>query len=144
MSDFSHTKEKVILALDGLNLKEAIKITKVLGNRVYAIKIHDLLDRYGPGVVMDLKKAGAKKVWVDYKLHDIPNTVRLRVGALGAAGADIVSIHISGGSEMIQSAKGCFGGEIYGVTLLTALDEVATKEIYNESPNRVIYRLALF
>ena len=62
---------------------------------------------------MNLKKAGAKKVWVDYKLYDIPTTARLRAKALAKSGCDIISVHASGGIPMMKAVKAGFGkGEI--------------------------------
>lgn len=128
----SKTIETVILSADEFGQKELIDFVRKAGSLVYAVKIHSLFDAYGAPIIKQLKSAGAKKVWVDFKLHDIPNTVKLRAQALAEAGADIISVHASGGVEMMAAAKQGFGqGKVYGITALTSLDDSQIKQIYN-------------
>ena len=94
--------KKIILALDEIeNLEDAVVLVKKIGHLFYAIKIHNLYDKFGPEAVRLLKEAGAEKVWVDFKIYDIPNTAKLR--ALNIF-ADIVSVHASGGVNMMKEA----------------------------------------
>lgn len=139
MKYFYHSQERIILALDGA--KNYQKMVRELGDKVYAVKIHDLYDRHGPGIIAEIKKLGAKRVWVDFKLHDIPHTVNLRTQALARAGADIISVQTSGGVKMIKAAKEGFGkGEVYTITLLTSYDEQETKEIYSANSHGLVRR----
>lgn len=122
----------IVLALDELPLARCVELIQIaadlersIGDCVYASKIHNLYDDEGPGVVEKLKKAGARKVKVDFKLHDIPNTVRARARALANAGADIITVHIPGGIDMMKAAiEGVDGkAEVWGITALTSLSE---------------------
>ena len=62
------------------------------------------------------------RVFLDLKLHDIPNTVKNSVHRLVRAGADMITVHISGGVEMLKVAVGEAGdAKIIGVTMLTSL-----------------------
>ena len=114
---------RFILALDGLALDKCLDLTRRLGDRIYAVKGHDLFDREGLGVVRMLQDAGAPRVWVDFKLHDIPNTVKLRARAIAESGAGILSVHASGEVEMMMAAAEAGPAEIYAVTLLSSLEE---------------------
>lgn len=138
------TEEKIILSADELNKEQLIELVQKVGQRVYAVKIHDLYDKFGPEIVNILKQVGAKRVWVDFKLHDIPNTVKLRAKALAEVGADILTVHASGGKEMLVAAKQGFGSKkVYAVSALTSLSNQEIEEIYGEgSVESLVLKLA--
>jgi len=138
------TEEKIILSTDEFNKQELLDFVKKFGSKFSCIKIHNLYDQFGPGIISELKDAGAKRVWVDAKLHDIPNTVKLRAKAIASSGADILTVHASGGIEMMQAAKEGFGnGKIYAVTALTSLTNQNIKAIYNaQDAKEMVLRLA--
>lgn len=138
------TEEKVILAADEFNKQELLGFVKEFGPRLFAVKIHSLFDLLGPGIVEEIKQVGAKKVWVDAKLHDIPNTVRLRSLAFAKAGADILSVHISGGVKMLEAAKEGFAqGMVLGITALTSLSQEDVKNIYGtKSAEELVLKFA--
>jgi len=139
------TKQKVVLSADDYGREGLISLVKKIGGKVYCVKIHNLYDQYGPQIVKDLREAGAKKVWIDAKLHDIPNTVKLRAAAIASSGADILTVHASGGVEMLKGAKEGFGkGKVFAVTALTSLDDNAIKNIYNaQDAKELVGRLAV-
>ncbi len=124
------TASHVVLAADTLTLEQCVRLGPLIGNRVYAVKIHVLWDRHGPSVVQRLKEAGFRRVWVDLKLHDTPDTVALRAKEVADAGGDIVTVHISGGQKMMQAAKKS-GIEVFGITVLTSLDKAEAVQIYH-------------
>lgn len=113
---------EIILAADKLTVEQCEALGGSLGPRLYAIKVHVLVDKEGPGVIERLKRAGWTQVWVDAKLHDIPATVELRSKQLASAGADIISVHAKGEVEMMEAALTC-GKTIFGITELTSVDE---------------------
>ena len=85
----------------------------------------------GPQIVRTLKERG-HKVFLDLKLHDIPNTVKKTMQVLGAYGVDMVNVHAGGGIEMMKAAKeGLMLGaarfadkpKLIAVTQLTSTDE---------------------
>ena len=130
---------KIILALDEIqDLEEGVKLIQKVGPLVYAVKIHNLYDKYGPEIVGRLKKAGAQKVWVDFKLYDIPNTVKLRAENIPA---DIISVHASGGGDMMKQAVSS-GKEIFAVTMLTSFSPEEVKGIYNREIGEAVRALA--
>lgn len=114
---------RIILAADELNLDQCLELVSKVGDRIHAIKIHNMFDQEGPGVVRRLRDAGARRVWVDAKLHDIPNTVKLRAKAIAKSGADILSVQASGEIEMMMAAIEAGPAEIYAITVLTSLSE---------------------
>ncbi len=133
-------EKRIILALDGLLFDEAISLAESVADRVYALKIHHLFDERGAQSVEMLRRYGAK-VWVDLKLHDIPATVQKRALAIKKCGADIISVHASGGVAMIKSAVET-ELEVYAVTALTSLSESECLRIYGAEPEVAVVKLA--
>lgn len=134
------SKEKIILALDGINLSAASKLAVKVMDEVHALKIHDLYDQYGRAAISDLEDLEAK-IWIDSKLHDIPKTVECRATALFRRGADIITVHASGGIEMMRAALQS-GATIYAVTILTSITEQQARGIYGQSLQSAVLTLA--
>ena len=131
--------KKLILALDEIqDLDEVLALVKKIGHLFYAVKIHNLYDKYGPSVVDQIRGAGADKVWVDFKLYDIPNTGRLRAESINA---DIISVHATGGFKMMEDIVKS-GKEIFAVTALTSFSPEEVKNIYNNDVEIVVSNLA--
>ncbi|OGE82813.1 MAG: orotidine 5'-phosphate decarboxylase [Candidatus Doudnabacteria bacterium RIFCSPLOWO2_01_FULL_44_21] len=135
------TTERVILAADELSLEQCTRLVGEIGDRIYAVKVHNLYDKEGPGVVQLLRKAGASRVWVDAKLHDIPNTVKLRAQAIADSGADIVTVHASGEIEMMMAALES-GITVYAITVLTSLDEEQAHLLHGQPTKAQVLYLA--
>ena len=135
-------QNRIILSLDELSLDACLNLVSRISDRIYAVKIHNLYDAHGPSVVRRLYDAGARKVWVDAKLHDIPNTVRLRSEAIASSGANILSVHASGGIAMMKAAVAGFASDVYAVTLPTSLSEQETRELYGQSAKEKILYFA--
>lgn len=125
------SKDNIILALDGMSRSDARDLAQKVGDKVYALKIHDLYDGLGPLAFSYVEGFGAK-VWVDFKLHDIPQTVERRAKALVSNGADIITVHAAGGVEMMQAALQS-GATIYAITVLTSISEEQAKLMYGQS-----------
>ncbi|MFH1162270.1 MAG: orotidine-5'-phosphate decarboxylase [Candidatus Jorgensenbacteria bacterium] len=128
-----NTTNRIFVALDGLGKTAACELVREISNSVHettersvgAFKIHDLWDQEGPDIVRLLRDAGANYVFIDLKLHDVPNTVGLRAKAVAASGANIVTVHASGGIEMMQAAV-ANNIRVVGITILTSLTEEDT------------------
>lgn len=133
---------RIILAVDDLGLGQCLELVSKVGNQVYAIKIHNFFDQYGPSVIQRLRDAGARRVWVDAKLKDIPNTVKLRAKAIAESGADILTVHASGEIEMMMAAVEAGPAEIYAVTVLTSLDEEQTSLLHGQPSKAAVLHLA--
>src|ERR1700741_1800615 len=105
---------------------------KILGKDVSWYKIGlQLFALGGPTFVQEVKASGAK-IFLDLKFHDIPNTVRSAVESSCALGADMLTIHLSGGSEICQAAvkgRGSYSTIILGVTVLPNQSVATLSEI---------------
>lgn len=126
-------RDKVIVALDYDDAGEALELARLLQGRVGWMKVGlTLYAAGGRAVVEELKDAGFR-VFVDLKLHDIPHQVRGAVRALAAQGADMLTVHASGGEAMLRAAveaadeAGRDGHRpaIVAVTVLTSIDAAA-------------------
>jgi orotidine-5'-phosphate decarboxylase len=121
---------KVICALDTGDLNQALGIVKRLSAHVGAFKIgHALTLPHGLDVVGRLQDAGAQRIFLDLKFHDIPNSVALGVREAAKRGVWMLTVHISGGLAMLAAsieeagAYGEHGPLLVGVSVLTSLDQ---------------------
>ena len=130
----------VIIALDGMSLTDSLRIADETKDLAWGFKIHDLFFREGPAVIEAFKQRG--RVFVDTKFHDIPATVEKEVAALLGLGADLVTVHASGGTEMLRAAVAAGGQKIAAVTALTSLSEMDTRMIYHTTPEESVRVLA--
>ena len=124
---------KIIVALDSNNLNKTIKLVKILKKDVYAFKIgYQFFYNFG---LVGYKKIYSicPKIFLDLKLHDIPNTVEKGLNALVKMKPLFATIHISGGDDMmIASTANKKNTKILGVSILTSLDSDQTKKYYNQ------------
>jgi orotidine-5'-phosphate decarboxylase len=120
---------KVIVALDALNEKQVLELAAKLSGLAWGFKINDQLLSNGAGLITKLKKFGL--VFADAKVHDIPNTVGNSVKVLSEAGADLITVHASGGRAMLDAAvKNSGSARILAVTVLTSLGEQDTQQLF--------------
>lgn len=123
----------VIIACDFKNREETFRFLDNFTERKPYLKIGmELFYSEGPDIVREIKKRG-HKVFLDLKLHDIPNTVKSAMKVLASLGADMVNVHASGASEMMAAARQAFSDcadppLLIAVTQLTSTDERALKE----------------
>ena len=124
--------KKIIVALDSKNLNKTIKLVKSLKKEVYAFKIgYQFFFNFG---LDGYKKIYAicPKIFLDLKLHDIPNTVAKGLEALIKMKPLFTTIHISGGDRMMQVSKSVKKStKILGVSILTSMDSKQTMKYYN-------------
>ena len=143
-----------IVALDGADAAQARLMVSRLGDQCDFYKVGlELFTAEGPSMVEWLRGEG-KQVFVDLKLHDIPNTVRAAARRLARLGASLITVHASGGAEMIRAAvEGGLEGQpapngfcgILGVTILTSLDSATVGEAWGKASVNVtteVLRLA--
>lgn len=123
-------RDRIIVALDLPGYDAAAAMTEKLGDLVTFYKVGlELYTRDGERVLEMLRQAG-KRVFLDLKLHDIPNTVARAVDSIATKGASLTTLHTSGGAEMMRAAraaadKSCPDGSLrlVGVTVLTSINE---------------------
>ena len=135
---------KIIVALDNNNLKKTVKLIRVLKKESFAFKIgYEFFFNFGLDGYKYIKKEKIK-IFLDLKLHDIPNTVNKGIYALTKLNPYFTTIHISGGDEMQKAAMLSKRGiKVLGVSILTSLNDQQTKKYYfNGSMNNIIKNYA--
>ena len=123
--------DKIIVALDVPEKARALALVEQLRGEISFFKIGlQLYTAEGPEIVRAVLAAGAK-VWLDLKLYDIPNTVARAVESASTLGVQMLTIHLSGGSEMIRAATAARQKDflLLGVTVLTSSTEQTLREI---------------
>jgi orotidine-5'-phosphate decarboxylase len=123
--------DKIIVALDVAKKGKALDLVKELRDEISFFKVGlQLYTAEGPEIVRAVLATGSK-VLLDLKLHDIPNTVARAVESASHLGVQMLTIHLSGGSEMIRAAIGARTNDIMilGVTVLTSATEQTLREI---------------
>lgn len=126
-------KADIIVALDVPTLADASRLIDELGDSVNTYKVGmELFYSAGPDAVKLVRKAG-KNVFLDLKLHDIPNTVAQGAKALTTLGAAFVSLHSVGGPAMLEetaklvaetaTAQGVPRPKLLAITVLTSIGE---------------------
>jgi orotidine-5'-phosphate decarboxylase len=123
--------DKIIVALDVATKEKALELVHKLRGDISFFKIGlQLYTAEGPEVVRAVQATGAK-VWLDLKLYDIPNTVARAVESANTLGVQMLTIHLSGGSEMIRAATAAPHGDmlLLGVTVLTSATEQTLREV---------------
>ncbi len=125
-------KEKIIVALDTPDSASALRLADDLQDAVSWVKVGlQLFTAEGPAIVKALKERGLK-VFLDLKFHDIPNTAHEAMRSAVGLGADMATIHLSGGGRMVRAAlDGASGSSllVLGVTVLTSFDQAELRGI---------------
>ena len=132
-------RDTIIVALDLPDAEGALELARTLKGHVGWVKVGmTLYYSAGPDIVRELRSLGFK-VFVDLKLHDIPHQAAGAARTLARAGADMFTVHASGGRAMMEAAVSAsaeaaakFRADkpaIVAVTVLTSLDEAALAEI---------------
>ena len=97
-------RERLIIALDVPTATAARRIVAAVGDSAYIYKVGmQLYTAEGPAVVRELVGSG-RRVFLDLKYHDIPNTVGAAVREAGALGVSMLTVHASGGGRMLRAA----------------------------------------
>ena len=126
-------KNKVIVALDNKNLRQIVSIVKKTKSEAYGFKIgKEFFYSYGIEGYKKIYKI-SPNIFLDLKLHDIPNTVQKALKVIIKLKPLLTTIHISGGDDMqkISSELKRNKTRILGVTILTSLNSQQTKKYYN-------------
>jgi orotidine-5'-phosphate decarboxylase len=129
-----------ILALDVESADDALSLVERVGDAADFVKVGlQLFTAAGPQVVRELKGCG-RRIFLDLKLHDIPNTVARAVESAAELGVELLTLHASGGATMMRAAReaagavGSGGPEILAVTVLTSLDAAGLAEAWGREP----------
>jgi len=122
---------RIYVALDTPDLARAKSIAKAVKRHAGGLKLGlEFFAANGPAGVAELAHEGLP-IFLDLKLHDIPNTVAKAVQALRALEPAILTVHAAGGRAMLEEAKACAPAstKVVAVTVLTSLDGTDLKDI---------------
>jgi orotidine-5'-phosphate decarboxylase len=125
------TRDSLIIALDVNSATQAQQIIQSIGESASTYKVgKQLFTAEGPQIVRDLVDSG-KKVFLDLKFHDIPNTVFAAVRQATQLNVSMLTVHASGGSKMLKAAAEAAGTNtlVLAVTVLTSLADADLSEI---------------
>jgi orotidine-5'-phosphate decarboxylase len=128
--DVKNARDRLIVALDFPTAAQALDLVRELSGEVSFFKIGlQLYTAAGPEVIHAVVATGAQ-VFLDLKLHDIPNTVAKSVAAAAGLSVRMLTIHLSGGRRMIEAAVAECPADLLllGVTVLTSSDEATLRE----------------
>ena len=121
-------RQRLIVALDVPSAAAAQKIVAAVGDSAFCYKVGmQLYTAEGPQLVRDLVASG-RRVFLDLKYHDIPNTVAAAVTEAARLGVSMLTVHASGGGEMLRAATAAAAAvnpalTVLAVTVLTSLDD---------------------
>ena len=128
------TKDRLIVALDVPGATQARQLVQSIGESASTYKIgKQLFTSEGPQLVRDLVASG-RKVFLDLKYHDIPNTVAAAVRSAAELRVSMLTVHASGGSKMLKAAveagaQSTAKPMILAVTVLTSMSDEDLEEI---------------
>jgi orotidine-5'-phosphate decarboxylase len=118
-------RERLIVALDHPSAEAALQQVDALGGAVVRYKVGlELYLATGERILGELQRR-EKRIFLDLKLHDIPETVGRAAGVVAAKGVDLMTVHASGGRAMLERAVAAArpsGARVLAVTVLTSLD----------------------
>src|SRR6266852_8017282 len=127
-------RQRLIIALDVGSSSAAQKIVAAVGDSALTYKVGmQLYTAEGPQVVRDLVASG-RRVFLDLKYHDIPNTVGAAVREAAQLGVSMLTVHASGGGKMLKAAVEAGQAAkpdmlVLAVTVLTSLDDIELGKI---------------
>jgi orotidine-5'-phosphate decarboxylase len=135
----------IFVAIDTPDLEAAKDMAQRVKNHVGGIKLGlEFFSANGRAGVREMAKIGLP-IFLDLKLHDIPNTVGKAVQALRPLNPAILTVHAAGGRAMMEDAKAAAptGTKVVGVTVLTSLDQSDLQAVgYNGDTHEQVMRLA--
>ena len=138
-------RERICAALDFPTWAAAEPFARAVAPDVGLLKVGlELFAAEGPSAVRSAAALG-RPVFLDLKLHDIPNTVEGAARSAAASGASLLTVHASGGPDMVRAAVRGAGPRVrvLGVTVLTSLDEAALASVGLAGPaEAAVVRLA--
>lgn len=126
----------IIVAIDEINFKKASDILDNLDSEKCMVKIGSVsFNSIGHDIISYASNKGFD-IFLDLKLHDIPNTVKKSIEGLVSLPIQMLTIHTSGGKEMMMAAMEAVSGteiKVFGVTALTSLSNDDTNEIFQRT-----------
>lgn len=144
----SSTRERLIIALDVPNAAQAQRLVQSIGDAGAFYKVGlELFTAEGPNIVRELVTCG-KKIFLDLKIHEIPNSAAGAIRSASALGVSMVTVHATGGLKMMQAAAIAALAApqrltVLAVTVLTSLSEEEVRNVgYASNAADQVLRLA--
>ncbi len=138
------TDQRIIVAIDTFDLKLANAILDQLDPALCRVKIGSVVfNSLGKSFLREVSKRGFK-IFLDLKLHDIPNTVYESILGFHDCSIDMLTVHLSGGEEMLKKAMlagKSINAKVIGVSILTSLEETDTLALFKNNLNDQIRNL---
>ena len=138
------TDPRIIVAIDTYDLEEANAILDQLNPDLCNIKIGSVVyNSIGKSFLREVSSRGFK-VFLDLKLHDIPNTVHEAILGFHDCAIDMLTVHLSGGEEMLKKAMlagKSIDAKVIGVSILTSLEESDTMALFDNKLDHQIRNL---
>ena len=135
-------RDRLVVAIDVSTRDEILRLVDQLRGSVGVFKIGlQAFVANGPSIVREIVSSG-ERVFLDLKIHDIPNTAKHAVAEAASLGAFIATVHAAGGESMLRA---CANDSllVLGVTILTSLDDAELARIgFAGSPMENAVRLA--
>lgn len=130
------TPAPIAVALDAPDLETAARWAGLVTPHVSTVKVGlELYLRYGPDVIASVRGASGVQVFLDLKLHDIPNTVGAAARGVARLKPTYLTVHAAGGAAMVRAAvEAAPNTRIAAVTLLTSLSEADLHQVGIEGP----------
>ena len=134
----------IIVAIDEINFLKASKIIDDLDCEICMVKIGSIsFNSIGNEIISYANNKGFD-IFLDLKLHDIPNTVKKSIEGLISQPIKMLTVHISGGKEMLNAAMEAVSGtdiKVFGVTALTSLSNDDAKLIFKRNISDQVNRM---
>jgi orotidine-5'-phosphate decarboxylase len=138
------TDPRIIVAIDTYDLEEANAILDQLNPDLCKIKIGSVVfNSIGKSFLREVSSRGFK-IFLDLKLHDIPNTVHEAILGFHDCAIDMLTVHLSGGEEMLKKAMlagKSINAKVIGVSILTSLEESDTMALFDNKLDHQIRNL---
>ena len=138
------TDPRIIVAIDTYDLEEANVILDQLNPDLCKIKIGSVVfNSLGKSFLKEVSSRGFK-IFLDLKLHDIPNTVYEAILGFHDCSIDMLTVHLSGGEEMLKKAMlagKSINAKVIGVSILTSLEESDTLSLFDNKLDHQIRNL---
>ena len=138
------TDPRIIVAIDTYDLEEANAILDQLNPDLCKIKIGSVVfNSLGKSFLQEVSSRGFK-IFLDLKLHDIPNTVYEAILGFHDCSIDMLTVHLSGGEEMLKKAMlagKSINAKVIGVSILTSLEESDTMSLFDNKLDHQIRNL---
>ena len=131
----------IIVAIDEINLKKALNIINNLDSSKCMIKIGSVAFNSLGHKVIEYAAQKGFDIFLDLKLHDIPNTVKKSIQGLSFLPIKMLTVHTSGGIDMMTAAMQAVSGKgikVFGVTVLTSLDDEDTNAIFKRTSSKQV------